>query len=447
MPYTDVMPLPYIIVSLAVLILINLVYFIFRHRYISPLSEIEEAIKKIGGYAFQTRLDTTKLRGDKRLGESLNIMATNLQNYFQNESQNQNVASSEIFKLSIVLASISESVIATNSDKKIILFNHAAENLLGLHQQEVIGKTVSEIMKVTNDKGEVSDLIYCPSNEGQSSEILFSEPKLKVVSSAKVESFVDMTTKALKQNGKNLGCLLILRDITKEQELENMKFDFVSMAAHELRTPLTSIQGYLSVFLKENASKLEPEQKMFLDRVDDSAKQLLILVENILNVNKIERGGITINMQPIDWAALLEETVNELKSRAHEKQIELIYEKPTQAIPSIMADKVRIKEVLINLITNAIKYTQETGEIKVSAEIKNNDVITHVKDNGPGIAKSAQNYLFSKFYRVNSHLEQTNKGNGLGLYISRAIIELHHGRIWVQSEVGKGSEFSFSLPL
>lgn len=232
-------------------------------------------------------------------------------------------------------------------------------------------------------------------------------------------------------------------------QLDEMKSNFVSIAAHELRTPLTSIKGYLSVYMNDYKDKLDDDQKSLLNHIGSATEELLALVENLLNVSRIERGAMNLNLAEVNWDELLKGVVDDFQERATQKRIQLKFIEAAN-LSLIKVDKVRVLEVVSNLISNAINYTNPGGMIQVWAEKGENEIITHVGDNGQGIPAEAIPNLFTKFYRVTQGLTQgsTNaEGNGLGLYISKAIVDMHKGKIWVESEVGVGSRFSFSLPL
>lgn len=232
----------------------------------------------------------------------------------------------------------------------------------------------------------------------------------------------------------------------KEKRLESMQVDFVSMASHELRTPITSLIGYLQTLNDEARSKLTEEEKSFLDRSLVSAQEILALVNNILNVSKVERGAFSVTLKPLDWSQVLEQVVSENKILASQKNISLELKLPDN-LPKVLADQLRITEVLNNLINNAIVYTKAGGSVEVSTQPQEDQIITSVKDNGQGIPKEVMSHLFTKFFRVQGALDKSSSssGSGLGLYISKSIIDLHHGKIWASSEEGKGSTFSFSL--
>jgi len=232
--------------------------------------------------------------------------------------------------------------------------------------------------------------------------------------------------------------------------LDEMKSNFVSIAAHELRTPLTSIKGYLSVYMNDYKDKLDEDQKSLLGHISNATEELLGLVENLLNVSRIERGAMNLNLAEVNWDEVLKGVADDFNERAGQKNIQLKFVQSV-GLPPIKVDKVRVLEVISNLVSNAINYTNPGGTVQIWAEKgSDNDIVTHVADNGQGIPADAIPNLFTKFYRVTQGLTQGNtnsEGNGLGLYISKAIVDMHHGKIWVESEVGRGSRFSFSLPL
>ncbi len=230
----------------------------------------------------------------------------------------------------------------------------------------------------------------------------------------------------------------------------DMRFSFVSIAAHELRTPLTSIKGYLSVLLNEYGSKMSPDEMSLVKSIETAANELYSLIENLLSVSRVERGAMSIKTESLDYVALASKTVSEFKTRASQKNIILEFVPPSSQIRKINVDRIRIKEVLNNLLSNAIFYTPANGKVLVYVSLHGNDVITSVADNGLGIPAEILPHLFSEFYRVpkaSSVNDPNPKGTGLGLFICKSIIEMHKGKIWVESQVGKGSVFSYTLPL
>jgi PAS domain S-box-containing protein len=355
--------------------------------------------------------------------------------------------SAERNKLSLILSGILDCVIAVDRQKKIILFNKAAENLSGYTAEEVFGKPLEEIIKFFDNTTEIMSNIYCPIRSDNFEGIIYDKKGLKMLGAKNKTAYVNLLAGQITE-GKdvNLGSILTLHDISGEKELDEMKLDFVSMAAHELRTPLTSIKGYIYIFIRDFESILRPDQLKILTRIGVSTQRLASLVENLLNVTRIERGKVTLNLQPVDWIKNIEEVIAEICDQAKDKNIQLDFMIPKEPV-LIKADKFRINEVLMNLLANAIAYTPSGGKVTVSVEKVGQEAITHIQDNGEGIPKEALPRLFTKFFRVSGPLEQGSKGTGLGLYIAKSIVEIHKGRIWVQSSFGKGSTFSFSLPL
>lgn len=355
--------------------------------------------------------------------------------------------SAERNKLSLILSGIVDCVIAVDRERKIVLFNKAAENLTGYAINEALGKPLEQIIKVFDNATEISPNTYCPIRSDTFEGIIYSKEGVKVLASKEKQTFVNLLVGQITEGlTVNLGCILTLHDVNEEKQLDEMKLDFVAMAAHELRTPLTSIKGYMYIFLRDYKDVLNEKQSTILSRINISSKRLSSLVENLLNVTRIEKGRITLNIQPTDWVKNIEEVIIEIIDQAKDKKLQLNFIKPNQPI-FVEVDKLRINEVLMNLLANAVNYTPPEGKIVIWVEKVDNQIITHIQDTGEGIPKEALPHLFTKFFRVSGILEQGSKGTGLGLYIAKSIVEVHNGKIWVQSELGKGSTFSFSLPL
>lgn len=230
------------------------------------------------------------------------------------------------------------------------------------------------------------------------------------------------------------------------KRLQELKDEFVFVAAHELRTPVTAIKGYLSLILEGSAGQISAQAKKFLEQTQRSNDRLNQLVNDLLEIARSEAGRLEIKVEPVDIEEPIKSTQDELKPLADEKKIS-ISTALLDVMPKVMADSGRVKEVMVNLVGNSIKYTQEGGKIEILSEQKDGMLITHVRDNGFGMSKEAQTKLFEKFYRVQTDKTKNIQGTGLGLFIVKQIIEKMGGKIWVNSEEGKGSVFSFSLPL
>ena len=230
------------------------------------------------------------------------------------------------------------------------------------------------------------------------------------------------------------------------KRLQELKDEFVFIAAHELRAPTTVIKGYVSMLLEGDGGKLSDITTEYLGQTKKANDRLLKLVEDLLEVARSEAGRIAIELTPLDMREPTKAVMEELKPLANEKQIALVYNPPMQ-LAQVSGNSDRIKEVLVNLVNNAIKYTQNGGQVQVLLEEKGGEVVARVQDNGFGMSAEAQKKLFEKFYRVKTDKTQNIQGTGLGLFIVKQLVEKMNGRIWVESEEGKGSTFSFSLPI
>lgn len=235
----------------------------------------------------------------------------------------------------------------------------------------------------------------------------------------------------------------------KLQELDKIKDEFVSLASHELRTPMTVIKSYIWLILEDKVGVLDPKHKVYLDRAYQSVSRLIDMVNDMLNISRIESGRFTIEPKPTNLTELIEEVVSEMQTRASEQGLHLVGN-VAQNMPVINIDRDRIKQVLINLIGNSLKFTPREGRIIVTSERQDKVILTTIRDTGMGIKAEDMEKLFKKFNMLGSGMltKQAGQGSGLGLYLSKNLIELHHGRIWVESEGdGKGSTFSFTLPV
>lgn len=430
-------------------ILLNIIFYLILKKNLKPLRDLNHEIESLDPLHLKLHLNIKSGNELEEVYSRLSNTFTKIQSINDLLNVEKNSLIADKTRLSEAITNMTEGLIGINSNCKIIIFNRIAQNLSGLSENEALGKEPKEIFRLSNKEGEISQLIYCPLEATSENDIIYSEKNLTVTTlKNNRKATVNLSTTKIHQFSKfGFKYIINLQDVTQSKDLEDMKFDFVSMAAHELRTPLTSIKGYLAVFMQENKDKLTPDQKMLLDNITQSSERLTSLVENLLSVSRIERGGLTINIQSIDWMDLVKTIVKDHTERAKEKQIDIKLIEPPTVIPQIHADKLRMGEVMSNLLSNAIKYSEPHGIITVSVETNGKEVITHVSDTGHGIPEDSLPYLFNKFFRVNSKLEAQTKGNGLGLYITKAVVELHHGKIWVKSRVGQGSVFSFSIPL
>jgi two-component system phosphate regulon sensor histidine kinase PhoR len=243
------------------------------------------------------------------------------------------------------------------------------------------------------------------------------------------------------------GAVVVLHDITREKQIQQMKNDFVSHVSHELKTPLASITAYTEM-LADGEANDEQTRKEFYSVIQNQAQRLSRLIENILNSSRIESGLIKINKESASLTMLIEEQLQMIKGYAEEKGVEITGQKPI-VYDHVYIDKDMIREVIVNLLSNAVKYTPSGGSVKIKTEVDEGAslVKVNVTDTGVGIPEDEIGHVFDKFYRVGANKKQA-KGTGLGLNLVKQIVEkVHDGRVFVVSKVGVGSTFGFELPL
>lgn len=349
-------------------------------------------------------------------------------------------------KLSVALAGIADGVFVVSKEGKILLFNKACEDMLGTSFKDVKEKDIDKLFHFFDAEESLSIKDFFSTKHLTADQVIVSKKDIRIIGPSGKEVFVDLVSSGIAESDLvDLGAIITIHDVSKEKELEEMKLDFVSMAAHELRTPLTSIRGYLSVLQEEVGDKIGKEERSFLDKAFISSSQLAALVENLLSVSRIERGALKVQAESADWASIVKEVYVNFQNLAQEKNIKLSYT-PEDNLPPVLVDKFRISEVISNLVANSLQYTRSGGDVEIITKKDKAGVLTQVKDTGQGIPESALPKLFTKFFRVSGVLEQGSKGTGLGLYISKSIIDMHGGKIWVESEMGKGSTFNFIVP-
>ncbi len=269
-----------------------------------------------------------------------------------------------------------------------------------------------------------------------------------------IRGFTDIVGLAV-QNSRLYSSLSLTKKNLEEannklQALDQLKDEFVSLASHELRTPMTAIKSYLWLFLQTNHESLDEKQKLYIQRAYDSTDRLIALVNDMLNVSRIESGRINLLKKSTDLVQLAKDIIYELTPTAQKQQINLILKTDNDNLPHVYADPNKLKEVFINLVGNSLKFTDPNGSITIKIYKENTMIVTQIIDTGKGIEKEDIPKLFQKFGIVgNDYLRKRNsQGTGLGLYISKSIIKLHGGDVWVLSEgKDKGTTFSFSLPI
>ncbi len=236
------------------------------------------------------------------------------------------------------------------------------------------------------------------------------------------------------------------RDVTREKEIDRMKTDFISLASHQLRTPLSAMKWFLEMLLAGDMGKLSKEQKEAVTNVETSNERMISLVNGLLNISRIESGRIIIEPEPTNIATLAKSIITELTPKFKQKQ-QTILISASSRLPEINLDPRLIRQVFMNLLTNANKYTPKKGEITIFISKKNDEVVVQVSDDGYGIPEDEQNKIFMRFFRASNAVKQETDGNGLGLFLVKAVVESSGGKIWFKSKIDSGTSFWFTLPV
>ena len=336
-------------------------------------------------------------------------------------------------RINAVLKNVAEGLVIVDNEGKVLLLNPAAEQLLGVNKEEKVGKHILEglrdehMVSLSKEKQQAIEIELAGTNN--------QTKKTLRASTAVIEN----------DAGETIGMVSVLSDITKQKELDRMKDVFVSHVSHELRTPLISIQKSIELVLESVADKLDAQQKQFLEIASNNANRLTRLVNDILDIAKLESGHMNPQYDKVKPASVLNEVFEMLNGWAQTRKITL--EATGFENLEIEADAKMLNQVFTNLIGNAIKFTPAEGKITVSVEATDTVIKCSVKDTGLGIPPESVKRIFDKFEQSKIMPQDTNtKGSGLGLAIAREIIELHGGKIWAESELGRGSSFIFVLP-
>jgi signal transduction histidine kinase len=256
---------------------------------------------------------------------------------------------------------------------------------------------------------------------------------------------VSVTASPIILEGKPRGAIIIFRDITLEYEIDRMKSDFISLASHQLRTPLSSINMYSQMLYAGYMGEVSDKQRAPLRTIIESAERMSQLINTLLNITRIENGTIVVSHKRVDLNDLSEEIVEELRIEAENKDLNLMF-KPSTNLPLVRTDRLIMKEILTNLISNAIKYTPRSGSVIVSVRSLKQKVEFRVADTGVGIPNYSKDNIFSKFFRAPNVMRGETTGTGLGLYLVKGMAERLGAEVWFDSELGKGSTFYLTLP-
>jgi len=345
----------------------------------------------------------------------------------------------EVSRLEAVLTSLVDGVIALNREGQIILLNRAAEMIFKQKQEEVLGKYFPEVIDLPEVEALLGDALV--SGRGGAIEAKLV-PDCRFYFSVRVAPIKER----LADNSIDVsGFVVVFHDITDSYMFDQIRTEFVANVSHELRTPLTSIKGFVETLL-DGALEDEILCRKFLTIIDNETDRLSRLIDDLLTLSSLEFRERILNLRPVNLVEVVKTIMNVLAPQAADKNLRLELISPAN-LSNVLADEDLVGQVFINLLDNAIKYTPQGGIITVRIKVEDNMIVTRVTDSGVGIPEESQARLFERFYRVDKARSRELGGTGLGLAIVKHIVDSHGGEVEVQSQVGKGTSFIFSLQM
>jgi two-component system, OmpR family, phosphate regulon sensor histidine kinase PhoR len=360
------------------------------------------------------------------LGASLNQTAARMDRTIRTLTEERNLSSA-------ILGSMVEGVAVVSGAERLVFANQGFADILELDVPPRSGSALVEVVRQT----EMIEAVR---------QVLAGEPRVEaeIVTGTLRQHFFAATVAAVRA-GETSGAVVVLHDITELRKLERVRRDFVANVSHEFKTPLTAIQGFSETLL---AGAIDDPQnrERFLGIILEHSRRLARLTDDLLKLSKMDADRLELEIRRVSVAELVESCLETAQHRAAEKDIR-VYVSQSKELPDIAGDRRRLAEVLQNLLDNATQYTLAGGRITLSAEVRDADVIFTVSDTGIGIPKADQSRIFERFYRVDAARSREAGGTGLGLAIAKHLVEVHGGRIWVDSEIGQGSQFNFSVPI
>ncbi|MFA6082525.1 MAG: ATP-binding protein [Patescibacteria group bacterium] len=336
-----------------------------------------------------------------------------------------------------------DGIIVLDKNNNILRINEAMTDISGYTAADAVGHYCPDIFRT--EKYKETGIAFGLGFLTEENPTHYEEVQMLTKDGQHIDVGV-RCTKAKKFPGHRGASLILIRDLTKIHEAESMEHEFVSMTSHQLFTPLSIIRGHLSMLMQGDLGKINEKQHYFLNQTLESTKKMVNLITELLSISRLEERKIVLNFSQTNITAVVQSAVEEMKTLAVERKIDIVFEKPSSSTPTLNMDGEKITQVVQNLIDNAIKYTNPRGKIVVKIETRPKDVVVSVSDNGVGIPSADIPKLFQRFFRSGNVLSMDTRGTGLGLYIAKVIITRHQGKIWVESKENQGSTFFFSLP-
>ena len=412
--------------SLLIFVIAGAVGLLLSRSYADRVERLREFSRRVAEGDFRPLPPDGTGDALEALGASLNQTAGRLDRTICTLTEERNLSAA-------ILGSMVEGVAVVNGAERLVFTNPGFASILGLDVPPVAGSSLLEVVRQT----ELIEAVR---------RVLAGEPRVESeIATGTLRQHFFAATVASVRAGDTSGAVIVLHDITELRKLERVRRDFVANVSHEFRTPLTAIQGFAETLI---AGAMDDPQNRgrFLNIILEHARRLARLTEDLLKLSQMDADRLELESRPVKVPALVESCYETSRHRAADRELQLTID-VSDDLPDVAGDARRLQEVLQNLIDNAIQYTLPGGKIHLTAEHKNSEVVFTVKDTGIGIPTADQPRIFERFYRVDAARSREAGGTGLGLAIAKHLVEVQDGRLWVESDVGVGSKFHFSVPL
>lgn len=365
-------------------------------------------------------------------------------------------------RFEVIINNIEDGVVLIDNEGTIRSFNPGASNISGWPTDEATGIDVNQVMQLADDKGQLIKTPDSPFSRIFKTGQTIHDDNAVLINRHKDQVPISLSITPLLNEAKQVtAAIAVFRNVSERRASEQQRADFISTASHEMRTPVAAIEGYLALALNDKVATIDSRARIYLEKAHSSTQHLGQLFQDLLTSAKAEDGRLTSHPAVLELGGFLEQLTSDLRFVAEKKGLHVNFavgststinasgsaknELVVRPLYYVYADSDRLREVITNLFDNAVKYT-ESGSVTVGVTGDEQVAQCSVKDTGPGIPSEDLPHLFQKFYRVDNSATRVIGGTGLGLFISRKIVELYNGRIWAESEVGKGSSFYINLP-
>lgn len=408
----------------------------------NPLKDFSEAIKAISRKNYKQRLEFKGNDEFSELADEFNQMASQL-----NKWENSNLAKlqSEKLRIETIIGQMQDAIIGLNEKKEILFINQVAGQLFNVNEKDVIGADALELMK----KNDLLSSIIMQSSRNNKPMKIYADGKESYFMLERREiiipDFENQHDQVIVSAGKAAGEVYILKNVTEYKELDEAKTNFIATVSHELKTPISSIKMSLKLMEDERVGVMNPEQKELVQHIKEDCGRLLKITSELLDLAQVETGNLQLNFVKSDPRKIAIYAMDAVRFQAEQKAIELELISRND-LPKVNVDTEKTAWVLVNFLSNALRYSPQKSKVVVQIIVSGNSVEFSVRDFGRGIDQQYQKRLFDRYFQVPT--DGNNKsGSGLGLAISKDFIEAEGGKIWVESEIGEGSRFCFLLPI